>query len=99
MLSSDDDECLDQFISKHGAIESINVDGSPEFGQSGGDFLNFVDSKFGEILPLVLEHAVLQDFSMLMFLKSRSWAVRQPSAKKMIKLILAGREIRILQSR
>ena len=94
LLSSDDDDCFDQLISEHGAIENINADASPEFGQSSDDFPNFVDSKFGEILPLVLEHAVLQDFSMLMFSKSRSWAVRQPSAKKMIKQILADREIR-----
>jgi hypothetical protein len=94
LLSSDDDGCLDQVISEHGAIESKDAESSPESGQSGDDFPDFVDSKFGEILPLVLEHAVLQDFSVLMFSKSRSWAVRQPSAKKMIKQILVDREIR-----
>ena len=56
--------------------------------------MEFVDSRFGEILPLVLEHAVLQDLSVLMFSKSRSWSVRQPSAKKMIKKILSYRELR-----
>ena len=94
LLSSDDDGCSDQFISKHGVIESINADISPEFDQFGGELLDFVDSRFGEILPLVLEHAVFQDFSVLMFLKSRSWAVRQPSAKKVIKQVLADRELR-----
>ena len=94
LMSSDDDDCLDGSVSKPDAVESIYADKSPGSGQSGGDFLNFVDSKFGEILPLVLEHAVLQNFSMLVFSKSRSWAVRQPSAKKVIKQVLADREIR-----
>ena len=34
-------ECLDQFISKHGGIESVNADNSPEFHQSGNDQLEF----------------------------------------------------------
>ena len=42
----------------------------------------------------MLEHAVLQDFSVLMFSKNRSWAVRQPSAKKVTKQVLADRELR-----
>ena len=51
LLSSDDDDCLDQFITKHGAIESLDADNSPGFNQSGDDQLEFVDSRFGEILP------------------------------------------------
>ena len=94
LLLSDDDDCLDWSVSKQDAVESINADKSPGSGQSGGDLLNFVDSKFGEVLPLVLEHAVLQDFSMMMFSKSRSWAVRQPSAKKVFKQVLVDRELR-----
>ena len=39
LLSLDDDDCLDQFITKHGAIESLNADNSPEFNQSGDDKL------------------------------------------------------------
>ena len=72
----------------------MNADNSPDFSQSGNDQLEFVDSRFGEILPLVLEHAVLQDFSVLIYSKSRSWSVFQPSAKKVIKKILADRELR-----
>ena len=71
----------------------MNADNSPDVYQSGSDQLEFIDSKFGEILPLVLKHAVLQDFSVLMFSKSRSWLVRQPSAKKVIKKILADEEL------
>jgi hypothetical protein len=91
LLSSDNDGCSEQFISKRSII---NADIAPEFDQSGGELLDFVDSRFGEILPLVLEHAVLQDFSVLMFSKSRSWAVGQPSAKKVIKQVFADRELR-----
>jgi hypothetical protein len=94
VLSSDEEDCLDQFISKHGGIESVNADNSPDSHASGNDQLEFIHSKFGDILPLVLEHAVLQDFSVLMFSKSRSWLVRQPSAKKVIKKILADKELR-----
>ena len=94
LLSLDDNGCSDQFISKHGVIESINADISPEFDQSGGELLDFVDSRFGKILPLVLEHAVLQEFSVLMFSKNRSWAVHQPSAKKVTKQVFADRELR-----
>ena len=72
LLSSDDDGCLNQFISKHGATESINADNSLGFDHSGGDQVDFIDSRFGETLPMVLEHAILQDFSVLMFSKSRS---------------------------
>ena len=94
VLSSDEEDCLDQFISKHGGIESVNADNSPDSHASGNDQLEFIHSRFGDILPLVLEHAVLQDFSVLMFSKSRSWLVRQPSAKKVIKKILADKELR-----
>ena len=66
LLSSNADDCLDQFISKHGANESLNADNSPEFNQSGDVKLEFVDPRFGEKLPLVLEHAFIQDSFVLM---------------------------------
>ena len=50
--------------------------------------------KFGQVLPLVLQHAVIQDFQALIYFKSRSWSVRQPSAKKVIRKILADKELR-----
>ena len=50
--------------------------------------------KFGQILPLVLKHAVIQDFQALIYFKSRSWSVRQPSAKKVVRKILADKELR-----
>ena len=80
VLSSDEEELM----SNHVGIEGVNADNLPDVHRSGGDQLEFIDSKFGEILPLVLKHAVLQDFSVLMFSKSRSWLVRQPSAKKVM---------------
>ena len=48
VLSSDEEDCLDQLISKHGGIESVNADNSPDVHQSGNDQLDFIDSKFGK---------------------------------------------------
>ena len=45
-------------------------------------------------MPLILKHVIIQEFQALIFLKGRSWSVRQPSAKKVIRKILADKELR-----
>ena len=83
-MSSDDDD-----------DESLEYN-SPVVGhaQSGDDQMKFVDSRFGEILQLVPEYAVIQDFPALMYSESRSWSVRQPSATEVIEGILIDKERR-----
>ena len=81
-ISSDDDDSSDGDLWSRALNE---VDG-------GGDDATLV--KFSQVLPLILKHAIIQDFQALIFLKGRSWSVRQPSAKKVIRKILADKELR-----